>query len=74
MQTEAAVVNYRLVLCALRKKRYTSGVCKRNHRILVIFNQALPMLPSLYLRECGEKVIEDCVKYAGKCTRTKRVW
>lgn len=25
-------------------------------------------------RECSKKVIEDCVKYAEKCTRTKRVW
>lgn len=32
------------------------------------------MLLSSYLRECSEKVIEDCVKYAGKCTRTKIVW
>jgi len=32
------------------------------------------MLPSLYFRECSEKVIEDSVKYAEKCARTKRVW
>lgn len=74
MQTETAVVNYRSVLCMVRKKRYASGACKRNHRILVIFNQVFLVLPSLYLGECSEKVIEDSVKYAGKCTRTKEVW
>lgn len=77
MQRESPVVNYRSVLDTREEKRYANVVSNQQLprlRIFVIFNQDLPMLSSLYSRECGGKVIEDCVKYAGECTRAKRVW